>query len=63
MPDQPNLLPTNKVAAATAAAALATLVLFLIQTATGWQAPDGVEAAITTVLTFAGGYLTKETRR
>lgn len=57
MADQPTALPTAKVTAATAAAAITTLAVFILAKA-GVELTATEAGAITTLLTFAAGYLT-----
>lgn len=51
--------PTDKVTAAAAAGALATLVVWIVGLA-GLDVPAEVTAALTTVLVFLAGYLRPE---
>lgn len=55
------MTPSTKVTAATAAAALTTLLLFVAQSQ-GWigDVPAGLEVAVTTLLTLAAGYFIRE---
>lgn len=55
------MTPSTKVTAATAAAALTTLLLFIAQSQ-GWigDVPAALEVAITTLLTLAAGYFIRE---
>lgn len=57
--DQPTAAPTRKVAAGAVGAAAATLVLFGLQLA-GIEVPMGLEGAVTTLVTAAAMYLTRE---
>lgn len=59
---QPTAAPTRKVTAATLAAAVATLATWALAEA-GVDVPAGVEAALTTLVTFAGGYLVRDDSR
>lgn len=49
-----------KTAAATVGAAVAVIGVWLIETATGIDIPEGVEIAGTVLLTFIGGYFIKD---
>lgn len=53
----PSRAPVAKVTAATAGAAVATLIILIIQWITGDQPPVGIEGALATVLAFVSGYL------
>jgi hypothetical protein len=58
MPDSPSNAPIPKVVAAGIAGAAATVIVILIQSVTGEQAPVGLEGAIATLCAFAAGYIT-----
>lgn len=49
--------PVPKVAAATVAAAVATVVVIALQTLTGTEVPVGLEGALATIFAFIAGYL------
>ena len=53
--------PSTKVTAAAAAAAVATLLIWIAQSV-GWvdAVPAGIEAAVTTILTLLAGYFVPE---
>lgn len=55
------MTPSTKVTAATVAAAVATILVWLVQSQ-GWvdDIPAGLEAAITTLLTLVAGYFVPE---
>jgi len=55
------MTPSTKVTAATAAAAITTLLIWLAQSQ-GWvdDVPAALEVAITTLLTLAAGYFVNE---
>ena len=52
--------PTRKVTSAGLAGALTVVAVWILQAATAIEVPAEVAAAITTVLTFATGYLVSE---
>lgn len=52
-----------KVTAASAAAAVATLLVWLLDVLTGLEVPAGVEGAFVVLLTFAAGYLARDPAR
>lgn len=49
--------PVPKVSAATTAAALATVVIIIIQGVTDTEVPVGLEGALATIFAFVAGYL------
>ena len=55
------MTPSTKVTAATAAAAIATLAIWIAQSQ-GWvdDVPAGIEVAVTTLLTLIAGYFVPE---
>ena len=55
------MTPSTKVTAATAAAAFTTLLIWVAQSQ-GWvnDVPDGLEVAVTTLLTLVAGYFVPE---
>lgn len=52
-----------KVTAASIAAAVTTLLVWGLQSATSIEVPAGVEAALVTLFTFGAGYLTTDRAR
>ncbi len=48
----------NKVSLATAAAAASTILLWVLETSFTVDIPGVIEVALTTLLTFAAGYMT-----
>lgn len=57
----PDRTPVPKVAAATVAAALATVVVIVVKTLTGADVPVGLEGALATIFAFVAGYLAPRT--
>ena len=62
MPDQPTSAPTDKVTAATIGAAVAVILAWVLEIATGVDIPAFVGGALAVVLTFLFGYLKTEQR-
>lgn len=58
--DQPTAAPTDKVTAAAAGGALATVCLWLLQAVTDLEPAVGLEAAIATLFAVAFGYIKRE---
>lgn len=57
MADQ-SKVPDAKVTAATAAGALATVVVIIVSAVTGADVPVGLEGALVTLFAFGAGYMT-----
>lgn len=60
--DRPATDISPKVAAATAAAALTTILVWGVELATGLDIPSIVEGSFTTLLVFGAGYLVRDNR-
>lgn len=58
--DQPTSLPTSKVTAAAVAGAMTIVFVYLVQLIYNVDIPAVVATAITAIITFATGYMTKE---
>ena len=57
MANQPTKKPTNKVIASSLAAAVTTLVAYIIKATTDVEIDPGAQGAITVILTFLAGYI------
>jgi len=60
--NQPTGTPTQKVAAAGIGGALSVLVVYLIQAIFNVEIPAEVSSAITAIVSFASGYLIRDTK-
>lgn len=56
----PNPVPKPKVVAATLAAAITSVIVWILSAYAGVEIPPEVAAAITTLIAFGAGYLTSE---
>lgn len=57
-----NLVPTAKVTAATLAGAITTVLVWGLKEFVGVQLPGEVAAALTTIMAFAAGWITSESK-
>ncbi len=60
MNDSQSAMPQNKVLAATVGAAVATILIYVVEQATGADLPTGVEGAITILAVFGAGYVVRD---
>lgn len=60
IPNKAGISP--KVVSASAAAAVTTIIAYLVNTFTGVEVPADVQGAFTVILTFAAGYFTPDNR-